>query len=157
MASLDLLLKALDTAHWEMSEAFRGLADEETWLRPHPRLLSVGELAAHVAYGEATWMLGAGGVESPFVTPAVRYYLSAVEAPFRLDLGAEGALEEVRRVHAACKSSFLGEPRDSEDPNPGRDGTTWGSTLEYMAFHVAYHTGQIYSVRHLLGHSTVDN
>ena len=28
MANLDLLVKALDTAHWEMGEAFKGLPDD---------------------------------------------------------------------------------------------------------------------------------
>ncbi len=34
---------------------------------------------------------------------------------------------------------------------------TWGNLVQYQVFHVAYHTGQIYSVRHLLGHETEDN
>ena len=42
MASLDLVLKALDTAMWEMGEAFKGLPDANVWRRAHPRLLSVG-------------------------------------------------------------------------------------------------------------------
>jgi hypothetical protein len=52
MANLELLIKALDTAHWELGEAFKGLSDEDVWKRPHPRLLSVGELASHIAFWE---------------------------------------------------------------------------------------------------------
>ena len=157
MATLDLLLKALDTAHWEMSEAFVGLPDADVWRRADPRLLSVGELAAHVAYGEARWFLGEDGVESPLVTPAIRYYTSSVFEPFELSLGAEAVLKEVQRVHALCKAAFVADPQEPETQNPHRTDQTWGSTLAYQAFHVAYHTGQIYSVRHLLGHETVDN
>ena len=34
---------------------------------------------------------------------------------------------------------------------------TYRSFLEYLAFHVAYHTGQMYSARHLLGETPPDN
>jgi hypothetical protein len=36
-------------------------------------------------------------------------------------------------------------------------GFTYGSYLEYAVFHTAYHVGQMYSVRHLLGEQTPDN
>ena len=32
----------IDHAIWEMSEAFDGLQDGDLWVRPHPRLLSIG-------------------------------------------------------------------------------------------------------------------
>lgn len=156
MANLDLLLKALDTAIWEMGEGFKGLKDEDVWVRVHPRLLSIGEIAAHVAYGECQW-LPTEGVESPLVTGAASYYTSNVEAPFQLNLGAEAVYAEVKRVHEQCKAAFLASPKDSEDSNPAREGLTWGMAMEYQVFHVAYHTGQIYSVRHLMGHETQDN
>jgi len=157
MAALDLLVKALDTAHWELSEAFKGLPDGDVWKRADPRLLSVGELAAHIAYWEARSFVGEGVIESPLIVEAARYYTSNSTAPFTLPMGAEEVFGEVKRVHEAAKASFLANPHDSEDKNPNRDDWTWGWTLEYQAFHVAYHTGQIYSVRHLLGHETVDN
>lgn len=156
MASLDLLLRAMDTAIWEMGEGFKGLADEDVWVRPHPRLLSIGEIAAHVAYGEVQW-LHAEGTDSPLVTAAASYYLTNIEAPFQLDLGADAVYAEVKRVHELIKATFLAAPRDSEDPNPAREGMTWGFAVEYQVFHIAYHTGQIYSVRHLMGHQTQDN
>ena len=157
MANLDLLLKALDTAHWEMGEAFKGLPDAEVWRRPDPRLLSVGELAAHVAYWEAHSFLGEGKIDSPLVAPVARYYTSNSAEPFALPLGSDEVLKEIQRIHTLCKASFEANPHDSESPNPNRDGWNWGSTLEYQAFHVAYHAGQMYSVRHLLGHETPDN
>lgn len=157
MANLDLLVKALDAAHWEMSEAFKGLPDADVWRRPDPRLLSIGELAAHVAYWEAQSFLGDQMTNSPLTTPAARYYTSNSVEPFELPLFAEEVLQEVQRIHALCKAAFAANPHDSEEPNPNRDNWTWGWTLEYQAFHVAYHTGQMYSVRHLLGHEPVDN
>lgn len=151
-----MLLKALDNAHWELSEAFHGLDDADVWRRAHPGLLSVGELAAHIAYGEAVSFFGAD-FESPLLTPLARYYKANVGEPFELPMGAKALFAELQRVHEACKAAFLANPHDSEEPNPLRGEWTWGYTIEYQAFHVAYHTGQIYSVRHLLGHETVDN
>lgn len=156
MANLDLLVKALDSAMWELSEAFKGLPDADVWRRPDPRLLSVGELAGHIAYGEAQSFLGEG-FDSPLAGPGFSYYAANVADPVSLSMGAEEVLAEVRRVHEACKAAILAEPRDTEEPSPFREGWTWGYVLEYQGFHVAYHTGQIYSVRHLLGHETVDN
>lgn len=157
MATMDLLVKALDTAHWEMGEAFKELPDIDVWRRPDPRLLSVGELACHVAYWEAQSFLGEGGTESPLIVPAARYYTSHSAEPFELSMGAEEVFKELQRIHALCKDSFTAHPHDSEEPNPNRNDWTWGWTLEYQAFHLAYHTGQMYSVRHLLGHQPVDN
>jgi hypothetical protein len=156
MANLDLLIKALDSAQWELSEAFKGLPDGDVWKRPDPRLLSVGELAAHVAYWEAKSFFG-DDFESPLTGPASRYYTSNVGEPLELPMGAEAVLAEVRRIHEAAKASFLAEPHDSEEKNANRGDWTWGFTLEYQLFHVAYHAGQMYSVRHLLGHQPVDN
>ena len=148
-------LKPLDHAIWEMSEAFDGLADEDVWTRAHPRLLSVGELAAHVAYGEARWIFPQ--LNGPLITEDVGYYLDSVGKPFSLDLGAAALYEEVKRVHAACKEHVLTTMPDLAAKHPERSDWTWGYALEYMAFHIAYHTGQMYSVRHLLGHETANN
>ena len=157
MADLDGLLKALDTAVWEMGEAFKGLPDADVWRRAHPHLLSVGELAAHVAYWEAHTFFGEDATESPLVTGAADYYTKHVGAPFTLPIGAEATYTEVKRIHDLCKASFAADPHDSADPNPHREGWSWGTAVEYQVFHVSYHTGQMYSVRHLLGHETVDN
>lgn len=36
MDKVAVLIEAWDTAHWEFSLAFEGLADEDLWTRPHP-------------------------------------------------------------------------------------------------------------------------
>jgi len=47
---------------------------------------------------------------------------------------------------------------DLESSAPGwPPNQTYGAFLTYAAFHVAYQTGQMYSVRHLLGEETPDN
>ncbi len=156
MTELELLLKALDEAHWELSEALIGMPDEDVWRRVDPRLLSVGELIAHMCYGEATNILG-GAVDSPLVKHQLRYYSVVVDEPIALDLNAEESFLEFSRIHELCKTKLQTDNPDLDAQNPFRDDWTWGYTLRYMAFHCAYHTGQIYSVRHLLGHETTDN
>ncbi|MBN8690735.1 MAG: DinB family protein [Armatimonadetes bacterium] len=148
-------IKPIDTAIWEMSEAFDGLQDQDLWTRPHPRLLSVGELAAHVAYGEIRWMLPS--FESPLNSDAFAYYFYSVEKPIQLELTATELYAEVKRVHEACKAHILESRPELSAVMPIREDWTWGGMLEYMAFHVAYHTGQMYSARHLMGHETNDN
>lgn len=155
MAEFDLLLKALDTAHWEMGEAFKGLPDDDVWRRAHPKLLSIGELAAHVGYWEAQSFIGE--FESPLTDGLAKYYTTNVDAPFTKPLGAEQVYDELKRIHQACKAAFLAEPRNPGDKCPTRQDWTWGGLVEYQVFHLSYHTGQMYSVRHLMGHQTVDN
>lgn len=156
MANLDLLMKAMDTAVWELGEGFTGLPDEDVWVRPHPNLLSIGELAVHMVGGEADWM-GVSLDSTNLVHQSARYYPYNVKEPFTLPLGAAQVYDELKGFHERVKAHWLANPKDSEDNNPVREGLTWGQTLEYMAFHFAYHCGQIYSVRHLMGHETVDN
>lgn len=156
MANLDLLMRALDTAVWELSEAFKGLPDEDVWKRADPRLLSVGEVAAHIAYWEAQSFLG-DSLQSPLFVPEARYYTGNQPEPFSTSLGAQEVFAELKRVHEAARASFAATPHDSEEKNPYREGWSWGQAVEYQVFHISYHTGQIYSVRHLLGHTPVDN
>ena len=53
MADIETLIDAWDEAHREFAIALEGLDDKDLWVRPHPRLLSIGELAAHIAATEA--------------------------------------------------------------------------------------------------------
>lgn len=156
MGQLDLLVAALDAAHWELGEAFKGMPDEDLWTRPHPRLWSVGELACHIAYGEDLNVTG-GSVPNPLRLPQASYHGESLGEPLVLGFTAEGLYQAVQDVHAAVMATLRESPPDAEARNPHRPDWNWRQTLEYMGFHVAYHTGQIYSVRHLLGHETVDN
>jgi hypothetical protein len=163
MSTLIPLIEAWDEAHREFAIALGDFPEADLWRRAHPRLLSVGELAGHVAYWQAVWVMGGGNdrpdldrlpIQSPLLAPAFRYYTSSVDQPLRLELGPAQVLAEVARVHEAAKAAVDG--KDKDDPYPGQWGT-WGNLVQYQAFHVAYHAGQVYSVRHLLGHETEDN
>ncbi len=163
METIEALVEAWDEAHWEFTLAFEGLSDEDLWRRPHPKLLSVGELAGHVAYWQAVWTLGDGGdkpdlgllaVKSPLIDHAFRYYTSHVDHPSELELGTSQVLADLRRVHEAAKAAVAGKARN--DPHPGH-WKTWGNLIRYQVFHVAYHCGQAFSARHLMGHATTDN
>ena len=163
MSTLDPLIEAWDEGHREFKISMGGVPEGDLWKRAHPRLLSLGELAAHVAYWQAVWIMGGGDhspdlgqlpVQSPLLDPGFRYYTSQVDRPHQVSLGVAQLVEDVLRVHEAAKAFVSGFGKD--DAYPGQWGT-WGNLVQYQAFHVAYHTGQIYSVRHLLGHETEDN
>lgn len=163
MSTLKPLIDEWDEAHREFAIAFEGLSDQDLWKRAHPRLLSVGELAGHVAHSQAVWAMGDGTyrtdiaqlpIQSPLVDHAFGYYVHTVDKPFSVALGTAQVVEEVMRIHEAAKAVAL--EKDKDDPYPGQWGT-WGYFVQYQVFHVAYHTGQAYSVRHLLGHETEDN
>jgi len=163
MAKLDLLIHAWDQAHWELTQAFIGLTDEDLWRRPHPKLLSIGELAGHIIYWESDKFTGFLPEDSPHYIdsdlrdPGFRYYTTEVDEPVSLEMGVEEILAEIARVHSHTKQALLELDPDKDDYIPGQTQATWGFYLEYTGFHIAYHTGQAYSVRHLMGHTTTDN
>ncbi|QYK53953.1 MAG: DUF664 domain-containing protein [Fimbriimonadaceae bacterium] len=165
MADWDLMIKAWDEYFWEYSLALKDLDDDKVWVRPHSALLSIGELTGHVAYGEAVRFLGDKErpdvdkmpIKSPLIDDRFRYYLSQKDAPVVLNMGAEELASELARVHEACKQAFIALNPEYDDQLVGFEGWTWRSTLVYHMFHVSYHAGQAYSVRHLLGDTPEDN
>lgn len=161
MSFLHSQSQAWDSAHWEFLLVFEDLADEDLWRRPAPGLLSVGELVCHMAYWQTTYATKldpACDIESPLAREAARYYPYAVASPLVLDMSVAEVAKEFDRVQKASKEVFLRSNADREAPltfeGPGR---TFGEFADYMVFHVAYHTGQAFSVRHLMGHRTNDN
>jgi hypothetical protein len=163
MTSIKPLIDAWNEAHRELAIAINGTPDEDLWRRAHPRLLSVGELAGHVAYWEAVWTQGDGRsnpdlkefeLQSPLIDEAFRYYTDSVGEPVEREIGTASVLEELKKIHASARS--ISEVKELTDAYPGQWGT-WGSFVQYQAFHAAYHAGQVYSVRHMLGHETEDN
>lgn len=155
MEKVDVLIDALDEAQWEFTLVFEGLADEDLWRRPHPKLLSVGELAGHVATCEALFA-GEGGVEGPLIDRRFAYYTDHADNPVSLDLSVAEVLAELKRVYEAAKAGFQ-RVENIEDVSPWGQGATWYQALKYQVFHVAYHCGQAYFARHLIGHTTTDN
>jgi hypothetical protein len=98
------------------------------------------------------------GVVSPLAVHKARYYLHAVGEPVVLGMSVEEVAREFDRVQKAAKEVFLRSNATRTTPlkfeGPGR---TFGEFADYMVFHVAYHTGQAFSVRHIMGHQTNDN
>ncbi len=164
---LDVYLKLLEQDYFELGEAFKGLADENVWKRPAEGLLSVGELAGHIAYWEAIRLAGEGEdlakckVASPLIDPRFRYYTTTIATPpseQHLAMTAEQVHGELVRIHEESLAHFKAVNPDLGNAAPDLPGNfTYGAQLEYLVFHIAYHTGQMYSARHLLGEEPPDN
>ena len=176
MTETDAYLQVLELGYFEAKEAFVGLADENVWKRPAKDLLSVGELAGHIAYWEAVRLAGEGveqlfgltqpdleecRVTSPLIDHRFQYHSTTVGTPpseQHLAMTAEQVCRELVRVHEEAAAYFKARNLDLAICPPGwPPGSSYGELLRYLAFHVAYHTGQIYSARHLLGEKTPDN
>jgi hypothetical protein len=162
MADMATLLDALDEAHRELAIGLEGCSTEDLWRRPHPRMLSIGEIAGHVGFAEALWLLGhdwkadlaALPIQSPLIDERFRYYPSSLETPVALELSAEEVTAELARIHAAARPEAERRPAETPVGEPWRN---WGNMIQYQAFHIAYHTGQIFVTRHMMGHETEDN
>lgn len=179
MGEGEAYLKVLDVGYFEVQEAFKGLADENVWKRPTAEILSVGELAGHIAYWEAVRLAGeglvsvaaAGGellpdlakcrVSGPFLDHRFMYYPITLAHPpeeQHLAMTAEQVRGELVRVHEEAVAHFRALNPDLESEPPGKPSDqTYGNSLRYLAIHVSYHAGQMYTVRHLLGEETPDN
>jgi hypothetical protein len=168
---VEAYLSVLDLAYFEVEVAFEGLADEHVWKRPAAGLLSVGELAGHIAYWEAVRLAGQGEeqpqpdrgpcrVNGPLIDRRFRYYDATITHPPSEQHRAMTAAQvcgELLRVHREAVAQFKALNPALESPVPGPHSMTYDEYLKYASFHVSYHTGQMYSVRHLLGESTPDN
>lgn len=165
MAYLQQLITAWDEAQSEFSLAFKGLADEKAWVRPHPALLSIGELAGHVAFYENWTAVGAWGeiegqdlpLESFLGDRAFSYYTPQLANQVILEVGSEAIANEVKRVHEFARAAVIELNPQLTDPLPSNERVTWQMFMNYRIFHAAYHAGQAYSVRHLLGDTPEDN
>lgn len=160
MSHLETLIAAWKESMWEYSLVFEGLSDEDVWRRGHPALLSVGELTAHCAYWEANLLAQPDlnqPIECKLAVPGVKYYTTNVESPVDLKLSAAETLSELQKAHDAAVAAVIKLQPPQDMPVAGREGFKWGNILTYRSFHLAYHCGQAYSVRHMLGHSTTDN
>lgn len=154
-----------------MTEAFKGLEDGHVWARPTKALLSVGELAGHIAYWEAVRFAGEGEngsssrdlatckVKSPLLDQRFGYYTTTITTSptaEQLAMDAEQVCNELQRVHQEAMACLKALNPDMESPAPHWH-SSYDELLRYVAFHIAYHTGQMYSVRHILGEVTPDN
>lgn len=169
---LEDYLKFLDLGYYEAKFAFEGLADARVWKRPAEGLVSVGELAGHIAYWEAVRLAGEGGekpepdlskckVSSLLIDRRFAYYpISLAHPPSEQQraMTAEQVCAELVRVHEESVTHLKARQPDLESVPPGWPlNYTYGEFLRYLTFHVGYHVGQMYTVRHLLGEETPDN
>lgn len=167
---VEAYLEVLEDAYFEVTEAFRGLSDGNVWKRPAKGLLSIGEIAGHMAYWEAVKFAGTAGrepdiaelpVKSLLIDPRFRYYSTTVDtAPSaeHLAMTAEQVGSELLRVHKEAFALFTARKPDLESSPAGwPENYTWRALLRYAPIHVAYHTGQIYSARYLFGEDPPDN
>jgi hypothetical protein len=168
---LDAYLNVWELGYFEVGEAFKGLRDEHVWRRPASGLLSIGELAGHVAFWEAVKFAGEGWgqdadlskctIKSPFVDKRFAYYTSSLPVSLddaHLSMTAEQVLQELLRVHRESVESLKARNAAMDAREPGwPEWASYEEFVKYAIFHVSYHTGQIYSARHLLGETTPDN
>ena len=84
---MESCLKILEQGYYEVKFAFEGLAGEHVWQRPAEGLLSIGELAGHIAYWEAVRLAGEGDdlekcrVRSPLIDNRFGYYPKTIATP----------------------------------------------------------------------------
>ncbi len=149
---IDIYLDALDLAYFEATVAFEGLADDNVWKRPADGLVSIGELAGRADLAKCR-------VKSPLVDRRFSYYPMAVPpSDEHLAMSAKQVLGELMRVHKESVAHLRSENPDLDAPTPGWfPNSTIREMLKYQIFHVSYHTGQMYSARHLLGDQPPDN
>ena len=116
---IEAYLDLLEESYYELKFAFDGLKDEHVWKRPSPELLSVGELAGHIAYWEAVKLAGEGGVPlpspdkckvvSPLIDQRFSYYTSNREiypSELHLAMKADEVYAELLRIHTKAVSYF---------------------------------------------------
>jgi hypothetical protein len=169
---VDAYIAVLELDFFELKEAFGGLKDENIWKRPAAGLLSVGELAGHIAYWFAGRLASEGDgtghpdlskckVQSLLIDRRFSYYPNTIPSKpsdEHLAMSAEQVLGELLRIHQESIVALRTSNPDLDSPVPGYQSFwTWRETLKYQCFHVAYHIGQMYSVRHCLGEETPDN
>jgi hypothetical protein len=100
-------------------------------------------------------------VSSPLIDQQFAYYpttLAASPSGQHRAMTAQQVWGEMARVHEESVAHFKALNPDLQSTVPGwPPGYTYGEFLRYAAFRVAYHAGQMYSARHLLGEGTPDN
>ncbi len=100
-------------------------------------------------------------ISSPLIDQRFRYHTTTLATPpteRHLAMTAEQVCRELLRVREEALAHFKALNPDPDTRIPGcPTGFTYGEYLEYAVFHISYHTGQMYSARHLVGEETPDN
>ena len=163
----------IEAWHWsyvDFDMIFEGLSQEHLHRRPGPGSLSISEMCAHLLRSEASIIL-----RYLFGMPAEEWEdLFMLRAPYGWppDILAapidrrllELTPDEVKmlvydrheRLYQRCFSLALPLNHRFDDDWSG-PAPTVETRLRFAAYHVAYHAGQMYQNRHLLGDVTPDN
>jgi uncharacterized damage-inducible protein DinB len=144
------MLSAMDNNHAVLLKAGEGLSTEELWWRPVPEMVSIGNLLAHCAGSENTWVRNAISGEG-----AARNRDHEFAAERHGDLGTlTTRLDEVRantkRVVGALSDAELSTPveRSGAPRGPGVYRPDW--VLAVLIYHEAHHAGQAHLIRRLI-------
>ena len=155
--------------YFETDLAFGGLAEPNVHRRPGPGLLSVSEHVAHVARSEASiinrYLFGQPAEEWAdclFREKLFGWPPTMLERPVHPELAqmsGKEVMDEYLLQHSRCYAlaKTLTMRPDHVFSDDWERVKTLRDRLRIAAYHVAYHTGQIYSARHALGEETPEN
>ncbi len=155
--------------YFEADLLFEGLSESHLHQRPAGNLLAISEHVAHVVRSEASiverYLLGhpeedwANSLmrQKPFGWPP-----TLIESPVHPDLAQlsiQDVYESFLSEHRRCLESALklNRPASYEFDDDWQRCVTVRDRLRIAAYHVGYHAGQIYTVRHLFGEETPEN
>ena len=164
------LVEAWDWSYVDFDMAFDGMSVETLHRRASPASISIAEMAAHTVYSEASiilrYLLGIPKEEwgdhfmlrDPYGWPP-----RILESPPRPEL-LKMSVEEVKQAWMEHHRVFVQRLQNFELPADHRFNDEWSDAapdvetrLRFAAYHVAYHIGQIYALRQVLGEETPDN
>jgi len=163
------LVEAWHWMYFEVDLVFEGIQPENLHRRPSPNLLSVSEHCAHLVRSEASiverYLFGRPPeqwADSLMRRTVFGWPPTMLESPVepelaRLNLAEvkDGLMHEHGRCLQAARSLALPVGHRFEDD--WARCPTVADRLRIAAYHVAYHMGQIYSARHMLGEETPEN
>ena len=162
----------IESWHWmyfETDLVLGGVKEENLHRRPAPNLLSISEHLAHVARSEGSIICRylAGESDSEWQTSVLTKQVfgwppTMLESPTDAELASMSLHEiatEYLALHDRCYQLAL--TLDLAPDHVFDDAwdrvTSVRDRLRIAAYHVGYHAGQIYTVRHLLGEETPEN
>lgn len=164
-----MLVEAWHWMYFETDLVLGGIHPDHLHQRPAANLVSISEHLAHVARSEASiifrYLLGQepkDWPESPLFHERYGWPPTMLECEINAELAAfslNDLAEEYARCHDLCYQAArqITAPADHSFSDAWDRVTTVGDRLRIAAYHVAYHHGQIYTVRHLLGEETPEN
>ena len=163
------LIEAWHWMYFETDLLFEGLAEENLHRRPNANLLAISEHLAHVARSEASivnrYLFGQQPdqwADCLFRKAEFGWPPTMLERPVDevlSQMSVEDVMQEYLRQHERCYqlAVTLALPADTVFDDEWDRCRTVRDRLRIAAYHVAYHAGQVYSVRHALGEDTPEN